>query len=827
MENLKKLLLAFLPAILLVVLWFWYKSPSKLETDAALSEPSAPQSARSTDTSSDFESESHWLVHDIGRDITQILHFATGKPDPAEVFSASRRGENSYEFKLGDEKGLTLEIVPSHHLWSPDNYAPWVEACILHMGLKPGSDSPEEALDLRGELTNPTPATFIEHSKKVAQRLTNHPLSADAHEQAALLIGAFAMRESASMFHDPRHELNRMASHLAIAQVLRPDSGVDGEIANLIALSLVGRQQEALDGIDKLPPAEGVWARALRMRNTGDWRIPASPTSSTLMEQYELARAMNSAVGPAKVAKLMRDLKATESPEWSRIVMQHDFSVEEGHLFVRPSIKMELQEFAAAHQLWTGEPLREENVVKKLNEPPGGGAVVTREGKAELQAITWGMIAGFYQRHLCQSLVLTHKFYDDKYGVPEAAEELKTQIKSFYRDLNLYSLVMQRIAAPSDRDEYEAALTKAAALCSDHPMLVSASNWVHLRERKDVGYRSPVSVPSPNPWFTPDLPLGTTFDFAYRYYDLHQLYMAPDRFWDEIIAVAPYSYDVIRTHRYKKFGAKPTPEETLQCFERIIDFHVLAMREYADKLKGDLDAYAIAIEAPAKLDPDMWIRAGNYFLEKNRPDLALKFFETGYEKAEDRVLVSNSMRWLVDYYFDNNRQEDALKIATEGAETYSSTGLETMADLMERLGKLDEAERHHAAILSRYDDPGPLIGFYERHKATNPAYAEKQSALIPGGLDVAVLADFTAPPMDGCEFTSDSAPLREHGLKVGDVVVALDGFRVTSAEQFMTVRSLSNKLPMRLIYWNRSEYREIEVSPPDRRFQCEIGDYSP
>lgn len=826
MENVKKLALAFLPLVGCVILWMVLKTREKPESPspaprnpaASLAKPAPLETSPET-----FQTEAHWLADSIAQDIAEILHFAAGKPGTLKNIGTERLDDG--RFRLGGEGGPSLEVAASGYFWSPETWSPWATACLDHLKLAPGPDAPAGADDLRSALTKPTPDILGERAQSVSRHLTGNPLSADAHEQAALLVGAFALREAAGNFHDPRHELNRISAHLAIARALRPEPGPDGVVANLILLTLAGRQQEALDGIGKIPGEDAAWAAALRMRNTGDWRSPAAPASSTLLEQFELARALNASVGAAKVIELLRDLEADPLPEWNRIVMQGNYGVEEGHVFVRPSVAAELEEFEQVHQIWKGTPLEEKALVEQLNSPPGS-TVREREGRFELQVVTWGMVAAFHQRHLCQSLAQTHLFLDDKYGVPEAAAELQAQIPAIFGKLHLYPLVWQRVVSGSDRSAYESAVAEGAKLCNERPMLVTVSNWVNLIERRDVANRPPVSVPSPNAWFDPDLLHGTTFDFANRYYDLHRLYTESDAVWDELIKTAPHDYDVIRTHRYKKFGANPTPQQVKECFVPILDYHVLAMREYADKLEGDPDAYLAATRSIAAVEPDQWIRAGLVLARNNRPDLALEAFETGFEKATDRVLVSNNIQWLVDHYFENNRKEDALRVAAEAGETHSLAGLETLGGLRERMGELDKAEESFSAIVERYGNPGPLAGFYLRNKAAHPGYDAKLNELIPGGLEAAALADFTNPPEEGCVFTSNTETLRNSGLKAGDVVVALDGYRVGSAGQFMMIRSLTQELPMRIIYWDGTTYREIEASPPERRFGCDIDDFT-
>ncbi len=76
-------------------------------------------------------------------------------------------------------------------------------------------------------LTNPTAETLIREDKRLSAGLTSDPLDPELHEQAALLVGSFAMRESAGFsFCDLRPYLSKITAHLAIAKAVRPQLGI-------------------------------------------------------------------------------------------------------------------------------------------------------------------------------------------------------------------------------------------------------------------------------------------------------------------------------------------------------------------------------------------------------------------------------------------------------------------------------------------------------------------------------------------------------------------------------------------------------------------------
>src|SRR5262249_45890743 len=83
-------------------------------------------------------------------------------------------------------------------------------------------------LDLRAEV-------LVREDKALSQKLQTAP-DAEAHEQAALLLGAFALRDEAGRSTDTRIALGRMTSHLAMARALTCPQGV----------GLTGRVAEAV-----------------------------------------------------------------------------------------------------------------------------------------------------------------------------------------------------------------------------------------------------------------------------------------------------------------------------------------------------------------------------------------------------------------------------------------------------------------------------------------------------------------------------------------------------------------------------------------------------
>ena len=81
-----------------------------------------------------------------------------------------------------------------------------------------------------------TPEQVVRAGQAVSAALKTNMRDAHAHESAALVVGAFAFRETAGMFSDTRWALNRMTAHLAMAAALRgaeETASIDGALAEV------------------------------------------------------------------------------------------------------------------------------------------------------------------------------------------------------------------------------------------------------------------------------------------------------------------------------------------------------------------------------------------------------------------------------------------------------------------------------------------------------------------------------------------------------------------------------------------------------------------
>ncbi|HSJ03345.1 MAG TPA: hypothetical protein VK956_12865, partial [Verrucomicrobium sp.] len=567
-----------------------------------------------------WQSESHWVVDQITRDITEMSLFALNAnsdlDDPKVLeFSVTptpgtHHGQ-TYVVTAEAPKGpLSVSLPLQKHLWAVENYLVWRDG--LRRAWSPTAASKDrlpageqkELEELPQRLTTPTTESVVKESQKISQALTKNPQSPELHEAAALLIGTQALREAAGHFSDLRPSLSRITAHLVMARSAQPEPGTHGRLAEVILLTLEVRQQEALDKLESLPAGLEAWQRTLRMRNTGDWRVVQDRTDTTLLEKIEHARALTASLDTGAMVRKYEGELTGLLPDWSRLGTERNFSVEEGHRLTNHWMEKELGELASAWKAWSGKELNADSLVVVLNDPATRAVVKGDNKRRQIEVLSWGSLAASHQRHLCHAIGRTQLFLQDKWGVDDAAKGFENQVLQNFAGLRLLPFVQKRTARQPKTQA--AAMEAASDLCRKHPEWVTSCNWFAVGQKSrsaNAAANKAVSYPRAPAWFTVEVPWGTAYDFDSRYHDLGTLYRANQARWDELIAIAPYSYDVIRTHRHKTYGTSASLEQMQKSFAPVHEYHLRAMEETSDRLKDDPKAYLAAMTRVCQLDP--------------------------------------------------------------------------------------------------------------------------------------------------------------------------------------------------------------------------------
>jgi tetratricopeptide (TPR) repeat protein len=229
------------------------------------------------------------------------------------------------------------------------------------------------------------------------------------------------------------------------------------------------------------------------------------------------------------------------------------------------------------------------------------------------------------------------------------------------------------------------------------------------------------------------------------------------------------------------------------------------------------------------MNPNYYVALANEYVQVKQYEEAILNYEFAYREATDRVQVSNSMSWLVEWYADHNNMTRARVIADHGYEVFSYRGIEIKAKLDERTNKLDQAESTLKELNERYNDPGPLVAFWKRtapmRSASQAAYDAINANYFPKGPQDVQLNGLKNSPTSGIVTTSESKLSLKYGLKKGDVIVAIDNIRCENGKQYVFLRSLNADKPLNIMVWNGKVYKQIIANEPSRKLNFDFDDY--
>lgn len=777
-----------------------------------------------------FKSEEHWLVDETARCITELLALA-GSPKAAPAFTVTPPAEFSaiyhLEAQLPDSPAKT-DLILKTSIWSPDDYLDWTRALLAAWKLSPAHRA-EASGDLLTVLTNPTPEVLQQESQRVSAALTHTPLDPGLHEEAALLITSFTMREAAGMFNDSRREFCHATAHLAIARALDPEGKSPvRQIAEAALETLIGRETSALHRLAALDPQASpglaTWIRVLRLRNTDDWR--AAEAADTPLEQLELFRARIQRVRNQFALAFIAKAKPVSKNDVRRLILEASLSVGEGHEFATESIPREIaslqNDWKNFHHSALGNSPAD--LVKAFNEPAGTAVLHDAAGNPSAQVLGWDLWGAQHQRHLASAIRNTNFFFRDSWGVPNYTQ-MQAVIKSSFAGLTLFPLLEHQL---TDRPEDVPDISlRGRALIENHPELVTCGIWKWCRYKtKKV---PALDLQPPKVWFHSELLPGTTYDFYMRVDN--GVERRKDETWvNELYALAPSNYGICNL-RFQKTDDGLTPSQRVKArFGPLLEYQLAAMHQLASAQQQSEPAeYEKTMESICTLDPDKYYSLGYWYRDQGQFEKAAATYRKGMELSDDKVTASNNLDWLIFYLEKTGGKEEATQLARFAGEIYSYGGLEVLAKLHERRGDLASAEDVYKKIEERYDGRGILDHFYYRNPGVNPARAQEVSdALLqqfPEGLKTAKLSDFTDAPTDGASITRADTRAVKYGFHKGDVLVAINGYRTHSRAQYVLAAELNLNSQYDIIVWSGGAYRQIHVDEPDGKVGVWFTDY--
>ncbi len=803
-------------------------------------QPQATQAAqREKHFKTHFQDESQFIVETVLTDLAEMAAYAKGNRLPTELsVTAEERSDSefrtpSYDVKIvfGKNGVVTKPLRVSQPIWSPALYEDFAKTLAGGAPVVTNKHDPNDLAVLLA-LTDLQPATIESENERSSRLLQTNFTDPTLHEMAAVILGAFALRESSGNFYDVRLPLCRMTAHLALARALSAgaDGGVNGRAAGVILFTLMNNQKTALEKLKALAgePKLQPWVNALRVRNTYDYRElerldDPSPVES-ITHYFAISRCINADAGWEKLPDGLK----TEGSDFCRIAQAEASSVGLGHELTRLALPLEFAEIGQVYSLATGKTLSEKEMIKFLNQPPEN--CFTAAGD-RVRIIGPGQWAFFLQRHLCHALQYHGNFLQRKLGVPDAAREFVAESDRRFGGLRLYPFV-RRFNCTTEA-EYHQAVDAGMPVTVATPHLVSPDIWNYICSPPNFAERyNPFPNPHVNEWHKHNPPPGTAYNPKPRMYH-PSLVNRPDAaaVLGRLHDLAPYdgtiSYWLLKVSHHEQESYAQADE----VYRPLLEYATGQNWQLAKYVTNDPPRYEQVMLRYAKLNPSGYFSLGRYFADRQEEEKAAGYYEKAVELDTDAVTMASYCEWLVNYYHRKGRLAEAEKLADRAAEVYSMAGLRTKARLMETLEKYDEAREYYSRIEERYEQAGPLVGFYVRYKAKtgnarfDPEVQKRLKTLFPRGIEKVGLPDFKAPPEQGVLIAEENELVQQAGLKKGDLILALDGIRVYDMTQYQYVRELTNAPQLTLLVWNGSEYSEKKASPPKRRFGAQFNDY--
>ncbi len=730
-----------------------------------------------------YTTEEAWVVDEIVRDITE-MSLRTADVSPV-VLAAAQPG--IYSVSVPATPPATAAVDLSAQLWSPGGFAAVAAAILGPTAPRPAA---ADGLAMHDDLRDLTATTLVTASDTVSRALKADLRDPAAHESAALVLAAFALREPVARHGDTRWAMNRMTAHLALVHALRGGAaaGTDGRLATAVLLTLTGQQVQALallDGLDAdaATPAVLGWTRALRLRITEDWRTLPDPRAASRLEQREYLRARRATIRNVTGSSELERLGRTMDVDWFRIINGSAVGVEDASL-VTEALLQERAELDDVYMRLHGRPLVQDETAA-LN------ALATRAmDGAEPHVLPWGAWAEFGQRRLAAVISRYDSYLRHSVGAGNAADTAKVMLHDELGHLWTFpSATIWWTKGPRGLEGDDRYFNEAVATAVAQPQRVTARVWTFLEFASPYVQHARQFMPSAPAWFFATAP-RTAYEAAMR---VEAGGLRPVQDYERLLTDAPHDLPLATSYLAAKYGKLVPFAEVERRLGPRLAYDTRAVA-WAMSAVGEGEQSVELLEHACGFSPTYCQQFGTKLAMLGRPAEAAQAFERALgDDAVDDVAKANWSGWLVDYYRSQGRTGPALQLAEQSANTGAAAGLITAGRLYERLGRMDDAETSFRRNAESYDAPGELIGFYYRavmvRKDTGYA-SEWQRTLervFPNGLSKEPVP--AGPPALGVYVEQDSPGSRQAGLQAGDVIVAVDGWRVDNMAQYRAVRA--------------------------------------
>lgn len=821
--------------------------------ETAATDPSQPmpqQAAGSAYFKTSFQDESQFVIENITTDIAEMIYFARNHrlPDPKilSVHAEESGGTpNSPAYNVtvkGDTRStVRTALSVSGPIWSEEVYANLTAAIARQVGLESPSSSQTNDTTMLAYLADGLATTIEKQNLELSEDLQKDFRNPALHEQAAALLGAFALRENSGQFYDIRLALCRMTAHLAFARFLASQNppGLNGTLAKSMLLTLMNNQVAALDELKKVDTKDTVaatWVRVLRAYASRDFRsltgLEVAPGIERIAWFWAYSSVNSRAVAWDKVGE-----EVARIPDYSRIAAAMGYSVQMGNVMLQTWLPLEYQEIAKVYQFSHGRELEKKEWVAALNEAPERCFKPERNDPPLVSVIGWGLWTLQLQHHLCQAIATDYNSLQRKLGVPEEAQQFVKKFESEFGGLRFYAFVRRLVCA--DASSYRKSTDEGWAFFTEYPHLTPIK-WPDYLCGK-VSF-APLYLPIPNPhcneWTSHNPLPGTAYDADARldFPSFTGGFGSGGR--EQVMkvhALAPYDIEIDRYIGRTYYKTNWTYEAAMSTFGPLLPYSAVAGACIADSQINQPEQYEKTMEHVAELDPSYYYNLGDYEWRRGKTNEAVKVYEKAVAKDPDALNAANYSALLIDHYLATGDKEKARATADSAGEVYSYRGLAAKAGYFEKTGDLPHALEWFEKVEERYGKSTESLGFCSRHAMpTGDAALDKEIATrlkdwfqkqkqVKG-------ADFQTPPTNGLvllrQLKNDTH--NNTGLEKGDVLMAVRGIRVHNLEQLAIARDLDPAPEVKVIVWRNGGYHECDVTLSEgHRLGFEIGDYKP
>jgi tetratricopeptide (TPR) repeat protein len=724
------------------------------------------------------------------------------------------------------------EIEVSDHVWNPDTYVDLARSRLEGAPRPEGGARHFVDEEMLASLTDLRVAVLQEQNRRLSESLAQDRLDPQLHEQAALLLGAFALREAAKTLADERYAMCRMAAHLAVARGIRngAEVGLSGRVAEILVLTLVGRQMDAVTALERLQtqsastPGIEAWARALRLRNTGDWRRNKG-RGATRLEQLEEFRALRYRLPPDAPERYLDEIDAAGDTIGHRLILGGGATVADCARFAGTAVPTELEEVDEVRSgFGDASPSDEAALVSGLNEAPAPGGVRWSPHGLGFMVLDRGLWAAFLQRHLCSALAGTSHCYRHEWGLAEEAAAYSQEATKRFSKLSLFPFVALGLA--SDQETYGKAFASAVRVLETAPHQANAASWVTVRDKRPGSFRG--RVPDPTLWFTPAFPRNTLFDVPGRFRELDALKIPTVEQGAAWRALAPYDAEINWTYLWQVHAGRGPVDEMMRGSALFLDYDAWMLTRVVElafeQAKTDPATYKDVARRLCSVNPDYWRTFGYQLVRLDDSAGAAEAFRAMVDHSRDEVLVSNSLLWLVLYELEHGRTGQARQLAGRAAAAYSERGLNTMGLFLEKAGEYDRALDYFRKIVERYESRSELAAFYLRNQRRFRGTAIEREIqpvvdeVFPHGLENVQRERLSGPPTDGLLVEGNPWNVRHAGLLIGDVIVGINGKHARTKEQYAAIVYLDPSSlwkRINLLVWRNDRYIEVLVYRDD------------